>query len=132
MSALSVALRGRRRAESLMVDACVIREPSTFGAMDPGTGQRTETVGAVVYEGRCKIQTYEAHESTPASGQHVWSVQRYSVHLPATVEVAVDCMVTVTASVLDANMVGRRYRVAGDLHKSMATANRLVVDEVTE
>jgi hypothetical protein len=132
MPALGVTRRGRRRAESLMVDTCVVRERSTFGPMDDDTGQSTETVGAVVYEGRCKIQTYEAHESTPAAGQHVWSVQRYSIHLPATVEVSVDCMVTVTASVLDEHLVGRRYRVAAFLHKSMATANRLAVDEVTE
>lgn len=132
MSALGVTLRGRRRAESLMVDACVVRGKSTFGAMDDDTGLKVETVGAVVYEGRCKIQTYEAHESTPASGQHVWSVQRYTIHLLATVEVTVDCMVTVTASVLDEHLVGRRYRVAAFLHKSLATANRLAVDEVTE
>lgn len=115
-----------------MVDTCVIRGKSTFGPMDDNIGQRVETVGAVVYEGRCKVQTYEAHESTPASGQHVWSVQRYTIHLPATAEVSVDCLVTVTASVLDANLVGRRYRVAAFLHKSMATANRIAVDEVTE
>lgn len=114
-----------------MVDACEIRRPSTFGELDPDTGLRPETPGAVVYTGKCKIQTYEAHESTPASGQHVWSVQRYYVHIPAEVQVQVDDQVTVTASVLDAKLVGRTYRVAGLLHKSMATANRLIVDEVT-
>ena len=62
----------------------------------------------------------------------MWSVQRYTIHLPATAGVTVDCMVTVTASVLDTNLVGRRYRVAAFLHKTMATANRLAVDEVTE
>lgn len=114
-----------------MVDACEIRQPPTYGELDPDTGLRPETPGAVVYSGRCKVQTYEAHEATPASGQHVWSVQRYYVHIPAGVDVPVDHQVTITASVLDAELVGRTYRVAGGLHKSMATANRLIVDEVT-
>jgi hypothetical protein len=129
---VDVTLRGRRRAESLMLDTCEIREQATAGALDPDTGTRPVVPGAVIYTGRCKVQTYEAHESTPASGQHVWSVQRYTIHLPATIEVSVDCIVTITAAVLDEHLVGRRYRVAAFLHKSMATANRLAVDEVTE
>jgi hypothetical protein len=114
-----------------MVDECEIHAPATSGPMDPNTGTATTTPGALVYRGRCRVQTYEAHESNPSSGQHTWSVQRYSVHIPATVDVPIDHLVTITASVLDANLVGRRYRVAGHLHKSMATANRLVIDEIT-
>jgi Family of unknown function (DUF6093) len=129
---LAVTLRGRRRAESLMVDTCEVREQATQGEFDPDTGTRPTIPGAVIYTGRCKVQTYEAHESTPASGQHVWSVQRYTIHLPATVEVGVDCIVTITSAALDEHLVGRRYRVAAFLRKSMATANRLAVDEVTE
>lgn len=114
-----------------MVDMCEIREPSTFGEMDPVTGLRQETPGAVAYAGKCKVQTFEAHESTPESGDHQYTVQRYSVHIPATVEVDVDHMITVTSAALDSNLVGRRYRVAGFLHKTFATANRLQVEEVT-
>jgi Family of unknown function (DUF6093) len=61
----------------------------------------------------------------------VYSVQRYAIHIPATVDVPVDHLVTITASQLDPNLVGRRYRVAGHLHKTYATANRLAVEEVT-
>lgn len=115
-----------------MVDACVIRAPSTTGDMDPDTGLRPEVPGAVVYAGNCKVQTYEAHEANPESGDHVFSVQRSSIHIPATVEVPVGHLLTVTASVLDPNLVGRRFRVSAVLHKTFATANRLQVDEVTE
>lgn len=132
MSAIHLIQRGRRAAERLMVDACVVREPSTFGEMDPGTGLRPETPGATVYTGKCKVQTFEAHESTPESGDHVYSVQRTQVHLPATTEVDVDQIVTITASVLDPNLVGRQFRVAAFLHKTFATANRVQVEEVTE
>lgn len=132
MGAVQVTRRGRRAAEALMVDACVIRAPATFGPMDPDTGERPETPGAVAYSGKCKVQTYEAHESTPESGDHVYSVQRASLHIPATVDIPVGHLATITASVLDPNLVGRVFRVSAVLHKSMATANRLQVDEVTE
>lgn len=115
-----------------MVDTCVIRAPSTFGDMDPDTGVRPETPGAVAYSGRCKVNTFEPHESTPESGDHVFTVQRNQVHIPATVTVPVGHMVTITAAQLDPNLVGRVFRVAAILHKSMATANRLQVEEVTE
>lgn len=131
MGAVQVTKRGRAAAERLMVDACVIRQPSTTGALDPDTGLRPETPGAVVYTGKCKVQTYEAHESTPESGAHQYTVQRLSLHIPATVAVDVDYIATITASVLDPNLVGKRFRVAGFLHKSFATANRLQVEEVT-
>lgn len=138
MSAVHLTKRGRRAAERLMVDACEIRGPATLGEMDQVTGLRPETPGAVVYGpgvapyfGRCKVQTFEAHESTPESGDHVYTVQRTQVHLPAAVEVAVDQIITVTASVLDTHLVGRQFRVAAYLHKSFATANRVQVEEVT-
>jgi len=131
MGAIHLTRRGRAAAERLMVDACEIREPATVGEMDPATGLRPETPGALMYSGKCKVQTFEAHESTPESGEHVFTVQRTQVHLPATVEVAVDQIITVTASVLDPNLVGRRFRVAAFLHKSFATANRVQVEEVT-
>lgn len=114
-----------------MVDRCEIRTKPTTGDLDPVTGTRPESPGTLLYAGKCKVQTYEAHEQTPQSGQHVYTVQRYYVHIPATVDIPVDARVTITASVLDANLVGKTYRAAGGLHKSMATANRLLVDEVT-
>lgn len=131
MGAVHLTKRGRLAAERLMVDQCEVRAPATVGAMDPNTGLRPETPGAVVYTGKCKVQTFEAHESTPESGDHLYTVQRTQVHLPATVEVAVDQIITITASVLDPNLVGRRFRVAAYLHKSFATANRVQVEEVT-
>lgn len=114
-----------------MVDTCEVRSPATFGALDPDTGLRVETPGAVVYSGHCKVQTFEAHEAGPDSGDHVFSVQRSKLHLPTTAEVAVDCIATITASALDPNLVGRRFRIGAFLHKTYATANRVQVDEVT-
>jgi hypothetical protein len=131
MDAVHLTRRGRIAAEKLMVDSCEIRQPAVRGDLDPVTGLRPETPGALAYSGKCKVQTFEAHESTPESGDHQYSVQRTQVHLPATTEVTVDQIITVTASVLDPNLVGRRFRIAAFLHKSFATANRVQVEEVT-
>lgn len=140
--AVAALKRGRRRAESLMVDACVIRrvtgEP---GPIDPETGLRDPAPTTVVYplqgaqsplDGRCKIQTWEPHEGKPESGEHVFTVQRYYVHLPIGAgRIQVDDRVEITASEAAAQLVGRTYRVAGTHAKSLATAQRVLVDEVT-
>lgn len=116
-----------------MVDECTIRRTiGPPGPLDPDTGERAPAPTEVVYTGKCKVQTYEPHESKPESGDHVFTVQRYSLHIPATAaQIAVDDRAQITASELDPNLVGRTYRISGLLHKSMATAQRLLVDEVT-
>lgn len=132
MSAVAALRRGRTAAERLMVDSCqVVRVTGQPGAtVDPVTGLRTPAPTSTVYAGRCKVQTFEAHESTPDSGDHVYTVQRYFIHLPAGTDVRVDDQITVTASVLDAGLVGRSYQVVELLHKSFATAHRVAVDEI--
>lgn len=131
MSAVNITKRGRRAAERLMVDACAItRVTGQPGPLNPDTGVRDPAPTDTVYAGKCRVQTYEAHESTPDSGEHVYTVQRYAIHLPVAVDVKVDDQITVTASVLDPLLVGRSYRVVGLLHKTFATANRVAVDEI--
>jgi hypothetical protein len=131
MSAINIAKRGRRAAERLMVDACTItRVTGQPGELDPDTGIRDPAPTATVYAGKCRVQTYEAHESTPDSAEHVYTVQRYAIHLPVAADVQVDDQITVTASMLDAGLAGRSYRVVGLLHKTFATANRVAVDEI--
>ncbi|MDF2915988.1 MAG: hypothetical protein K0S70_205 [Microbacterium sp.] len=125
MSARSTVLRGRKRAEALMIDAVSVSRPT--GAVNPITGQPTTSV---VYTGKAKVQTYEAFEKQPEVGGGTVTVQRYTVHLPiATYVPRVGDVVTVTAAVLDSNLVGRRYVVQGLLHKSFATSYRLLVDD---
>lgn len=131
VSAESAVLQGRAAAEALMVDACtIIRVTGQPGELDPDTGIRDPAPTATVYSGKCRVQTYEAHESTPDSAEHVYTVQRYAIHLPVAADVQVDDQIVVTASVLDTGLVGRSYRVVGLLHKTFATANRVAVDEI--
>lgn len=133
MSALTAIRQGRRWAESLMVDACIIRRTTgPVGALDPDTGTRPAAATVDVYSGRCKVQTYEPAESKPDAGQHVFTTQRYSIHLPYNAgPIAVDDRIEITASVESPQLVGNLYRVSGTHTKSLATAQRLLVDEVT-
>lgn len=133
LRAVTAVHRGRRLAETLMVDSCTITGPSTrTGPVDPETGLRELVPGPQRYAGKCKVQTYEAHESTPQSGEHYYTVQRYYVHVPVGAgPVFVNDEVSVDSLVLDPSTAVRKFRVAGLLHKSHATAQRLLVDEIT-
>lgn len=127
MSATSALLAGRRAAEALMTDRCRITRPS--GDVDPLTGQPVNP--ALVYEGRCKVQTYEPHESLPEAGGAQWVVQRYGLHIPAAApQVRVDDEALILSSALYPQMVGTKRRIAALLKKTWATAQRLGLEEV--
>lgn len=127
MTAVSTIRAGRRAAEALMLDSCIVRRPGTT-TTDPDTGEPT-TPMTEVYSGKAKVQTYEAQESNPEAGGAVLTFQRYQVHVPVgSFEPAVGDVVEITAAVLDAHLVGNEFRVAALLHKSMATAYRLGVE----
>lgn len=128
MSAATAIAAGRRAAERLMVDACIVRRPGET-TTDPDTGEPT-TPMSEVYSGQAKVQTYEAQEANPEVGEAVKTVQRYTVHVPVgSFAPEVGDVVEITAAAMDAQLVGRRYRVAALLHKSLATAYRLGVEE---
>lgn len=125
--------RGRAASEALMTDTCSItRVTGEPGPIDPETGLRTPAPTATVYTGKCKVQTYEPHESALESGGHVYTEQRYHLHLPIGAgPFEVNDTATVTASATDAQLAGAAYRVAGLHNKTYATAQRLLVDEIT-
>jgi hypothetical protein len=119
----------RAEAESLMVDACTVGRPGD-PVTDPNTGVVTAPL-TPLYAGKAKVQTWQAQESNPEAGGATFTVQRYAVHVPVgSFSPEVGDVVTITAAALDANLVGRKYRVVALLHKSMATAYRLGVEEM--
>jgi hypothetical protein len=134
MSVLDLLAEGRAAAEAIMLDACTItRLTGPEGEMDPETGLREPAPTITVYSGKCKVQTYEPHESAKASGGHVFTEQRYHLHLPIGAgPIAVNDTATITEAAADAGLVARSYRIAGLHHKSLATAQRLLVDEITD
>lgn len=132
MSAASVLARGRAAAEALMVDACVIRH-RTGHVTNPTTGVTTPTYSAV-YTGACRIQqSAQGTASTPAdAGEAHLMLVPLVVQVPMSViGVAEGDEVTITASVHDADLVGRVFRVRHLAHKSHMTARRLGVEEVS-
>lgn len=128
MTARSAVEAGRALAARYMAfTGTTVTVGRNTGALDPVTFEPVETV---LYSGPARVQTYEPVQLATEVGGGSATVQRYAVHLPVGSYVpAVDDVVTVTACALDANLVGRVFKVRGLLHKSAATAYRLVVDD---
>lgn len=131
MTARSVLARGRRAAEALMTDACVIRRRTGL-TVDPDTGAEIPTY-TTVYSGRCRVQSRNfSTESPNAAGLQRVDLYHLEVQVPMSVTgVAVNDEVEITASVHDPDLVGRRMRVQNLFHASHKTARRLQVEEVT-
>ena len=132
MSAVTLTLRGRNRANLRMIDACTITRV-TGSSTDPQTGVVTPTL-STIYTGACLFQ----HPPQPglATSAVVGEAQLYqlpmAVHVPVTVTgVQVGDIVTATASVLDADLVGRKFWLRELAHKTYMTARRLGIEEVT-
>lgn len=130
MSATSVVLRGRAAIERLMVDACTIRRP-TGSSTDDTTGVVTPTY-STVYSGKCRIQqTVPVSKPDDVGEAHVW-LQRLELQVPMSVTgILSDDLVTVTASVLDGDLVGRVFHVRELGHKTHMTSRRVQLEETT-
>jgi hypothetical protein len=130
MSAADAVLRGREAAEALMFDACTAHRPGAV-VTDPDTGVVAPSL-TLIYAGKCKVQQTIAQSSNPAAGGHSFTVQTTRWDTPVSAgPFDVNDVVTMTASVLDPQMVGSVYRVVELFHKSGATAQRVRVEEVT-
>lgn len=129
MSVGPVLYRGRRLAESLMVDTCTIRR-QTGTAMDPDTGVISPAY-ETVYTGKCKVQTFTNRELLKSGGEHQFIEQRYEVDIPVSVVgVKVNDQILIESATYDADLLGRSYRVVGLMDKSLGTARRLGVEEM--
>lgn len=134
MSAASLVARGRVAALALMVDACTITRV-TGQSTNLQTGVVTDTT-ATIYTGKCRIQNIGTAGQGTARPATVAEAQVYqlplSIQLPMSViGVLVADVVTVTASVLDPDLVGRTFWVKELAHKTHLTARRLGLEEVT-
>jgi hypothetical protein len=130
MSALTATLRGRAAAEANMADACTITRAGT-PTTDDVTGKVTYSP-TTVYSGKCRVQQ-RVPVSKPADiGQAAVWLERLELQLPMSVTgVASDDLVTITASVLDPDLVGRTWHVRELGHKTHATSRRVQIEEVT-
>lgn len=127
-----MTLRGRKAAERLMIDACTI---------DRVTGE-TEGAGGVltpvynrIYDGKCRIQVRTRERmggSWTSIGEAQVIIARIEVQLPLSApEPKESDVVTMTASVLDPLMIGKQFQVRDVMMKTMLTARRVTVVEVS-
>ncbi|WP_433078863.1 DUF6093 family protein [Dactylosporangium sp. CA-052675] len=130
MSAYTIALRGRQRAEQDMPDTVTVQH-QTGTSTDQETGAVTPT-WSTVYTGKAKVQQSNPATTPTTIGEASVFVGQLTLHLPASVTVVQsDDLVTVAASVLDPDLVGRTFRLRGPAHKTYLTARRFPMVEVS-
>ncbi|WP_423058703.1 DUF6093 family protein [Brevibacterium linens] len=125
-------LAGRARAEQMMKDQCIIRR--VIGeTTDRETGKVVPVYDAV-YNGRCKLQSYEGYEQEKNTAGTALTVQRMSVHLPVgAYRINVGDFVEITGSRMDPLLVGRKFRITQEApFKTFATAYRVFVDYIAD
>ena len=120
----------REQADSTMLDTCTVHRPGA-PVTDPDTGAVTPSL-TLIYTGKCKVQQTIAQSSNPTAGGHSFTVQSTRWDTPVSAgPFAVNDVVTMTSGELDPQLIGRVFRVVELFHKSMATAQRTRVEEVT-
>lgn len=122
----------RREAEALMLDTCRADRVARVDDDDDIGDATVVYVDPPVYEGRCKVQTYEPHERVVNIGGASRVLQRYRLDVPWNAgPFRVGDLITITAA-LSASAVHAsesRYRVAGLHEKTLQSAQRLLVEE---
>ena len=113
-----------------MLDTITVSR-KTGETTDPETGDITPTV-VTVYTGKGKIQQAAVPVGAPQDvGQASVQVMHMQLHLPiAATGVLIDDVATVTASVLDPDLVGRTFTIRSLDHKTFLTARRMDVQEL--
>ncbi len=134
----SVIAEGRLLAETLMVDTITITAKSTRSVMNQQTGVREPVAGPVQYSGMGKVQERDVQERNAGGGAHDYVSIRQEIHIPVgarnpageITKIYAGDVVRIDACPLDPSNIGRVFRVAAPQGKTLATAQRLQVDEI--
>lgn len=122
--------RGRRRAARLMIATGVAHRPGPE-LTDPDTG--VVTPGLVeVYAGACKVQGATAQAASPEAGGHAFVVESLQLHFPVSSQLKIDDVVTITASPMDPDLVGLKFRLVELARGTFRTADRWNVELVVK
>ena len=114
-----------------MVDTCTITRRTGQTVTDPVTGKVTAE-SVVVYQGKCEVQSKNSSTANPEAGEHQYTVVSRQVRIPMGKAVVIDDdLVTLNASRLAPELVGKQYLVDGYTPDSFDTAARLPVKELT-
>ena len=119
---MAVIRAGRVAAERLMADRCVVER--VVGMIDGDDGYEVPKK-VVVYHGKCKVQTYEAWETTPEAGEHTYSQQRYRIDFP------VSAGPVLTGDIVTVDRYLYPFRASGEFNKTHETAQRVLADQIT-
>lgn len=130
MSLQSALASGRRKAEAMMVDTCLIRR-ITGSITNPDTGAVTPAY-ATVYAGKCRVQQRQESNAAPrdVAEAHLLML-RMELQLPmsATLVRADDEVIVLTS--VDPDLLNRVFAVRDLAHKTHATARRIGIEERT-
>ena len=120
-------LRGRRAAERMMVDTCTVTVQGVPVTDD--AGKVTMPAGALVYEGRCKLQDGTAMAARAEAAGHRFTIERKELHVPAGIPgLGVGMLVEIIESAFQPTLVGEKYRLVEPSAKSWQTAQRWIVE----
>lgn len=120
---------GRRLAESLMTDMCLIQRVSGT-ATDPDTGESVVTYSQV-YSGKCRFQARGDWSVDRDIGEAGLVLLQTELQVPVSVVVAVNDRVTVQSSTTATDLTGRVFTVRGVFLKTHDTSNKAMLIEVT-
>jgi hypothetical protein len=122
-------LEARADVESLMLDACTVGRPGAV-ATDPDSGAVTRPL-TPIYAGKCRLRQVASQPRESVAGEHEHTVQETRWDTPVgSGPFAIGDIVTMTEAALDAQLIGRTYRVTGLFNQSAATAQRCKVEEI--
>lgn len=127
--------RGRRWAEQLMTDRCVVRRPTGKYVTDPVTLKDVPELEVVYHpdaephKGRMKVQAYEAFEQERESAGLTQIINRVRVDFPVgSAHFMPNDIVTVLES-YDPRLVGRHLRLTVEApYKTHASAYRVFAE----
>lgn len=135
MSRESVILAGRKFSEEAFTATCTIRRPTGQTVTDPTTLVQTPTYSVVHTGVPCKINAAARRPDEAQLAGQMAAKSELAWHVPMTItgvltndEATID---TVSASVGDPDLIGRKFRVTGEFVKSFATARRFPVEDIT-
>lgn len=128
MTARSAMLRGRKAAEALMVDSCVITRV-TGRTMNQSTGAYTDTT-STIYSGKCQVtRAADGAAVDVSAGERDVAVARVTVKLPISATGVQSGDRVAVAATLDDDLDGRVVYVHEVQTRTFGTSRRLVCDE---
>lgn len=124
-------MSGRRMAESLMVDRCIIRRivkdanGKVVLSLDEETLKQLPSF-TVVYDGKCSSAGVDVQVTNTVAAEQVFPTMTISLQIPVGAgPVAHGDIVEITECVYDPEFVGRKLRILDLSHSTLQTAQRM-------